>query len=65
MKHPCTKDCPLRSATCHSTCPEWKKYEAWKAEDQKKKEAVYNYRNMMGAYRNAMTRRFRQQIMEV
>lgn len=65
MKHPCTKDCPLRSATCHSTCPEWKKYEAWKIEDQKQRDKVYEYRNVMGAYQRAMCRRFRKLIVEV
>lgn len=26
-KHPCTPDCPRRSATCHSTCKEYQEYE--------------------------------------
>lgn len=26
-KHPCKRDCPERSATCHSTCERWATYE--------------------------------------
>jgi hypothetical protein len=26
MKNPCTKDCPRRSPTCHSSCPDYPKY---------------------------------------
>lgn len=25
--NPCKKDCPLRSATCHPTCPAYKQYQ--------------------------------------
>ena len=30
MEQPCRKDCPKRSATCHATCEDWQKFEAWK-----------------------------------
>lgn len=32
MRHPCKKDCPRRSTTCRSECPDWAEYEAEKAE---------------------------------
>lgn len=33
MKQPCEKDCPDRSATCHSTCPKWAAWERYKEQD--------------------------------
>lgn len=26
MENPCRKDCPRRSPTCHSDCPDYEKY---------------------------------------
>jgi hypothetical protein len=26
MDNPCVRDCPKRSATCHSSCPEYAKF---------------------------------------
>ena len=34
-KHPCSKDCPERTAECKKTCEKWKPYEAQKREDYK------------------------------
>ena len=28
---PCTKDCPLRTPTCHSSCPDYAEYAAEQA----------------------------------
>ena len=29
MKNPCVRDCPRRSATCHSYCPEYAKFDQY------------------------------------
>lgn len=41
---PCTRECPLRSAECHSVCGAWLAYEAErnKAYEQKKKDKAFN-----------------------
>lgn len=46
MVQPCKQDCPLRSATCHSTCPEWAKWEQFKKElyaQREKENVIRNY----------------------
>ena len=35
---PCKPDCPKRNATCHSWCPDYKK---WRVEKDKENEAIY------------------------
>lgn len=43
MKHPCTKDCPRRTAYCHNrdVCPDWGKYEdAYRVEREAAEAAV-------------------------
>ena len=39
MKCPCTKDCPRRSAECHSVCPEWLAYEQERNQQYKERYA--------------------------
>ena len=39
---PCKRDCPMRTESCHSTCPDYKKYadfKAWQREQRKRKPA--------------------------
>ncbi len=36
---PCVKDCPRRSPTCHTECPEYLEFDA---ENKKEREAYYS-----------------------
>lgn len=38
VKHPCTKECPERTATCKRTCKRWKEYEPAKREEYKERQ---------------------------
>ena len=37
-KHPCTRNCPRRTAGCKATCKEWQEYEQQKFEEYARKD---------------------------
>lgn len=48
MKHPCSKDCPFRSAECRLNCPEWLEYVKQRNDEyktrQRERDMQRNYR---------------------
>ena len=45
--NPCKRDCPKRTATCHATCPEYKKYAAKKKREREARQAIKEQENMV------------------
>ena len=37
MRQPCKRECPEREVGCHGKCEKWQAYEAWKAEEYKRR----------------------------
>lgn len=60
MKNPCVRDCPRRSATCHSSCPEYAKFDQYnqmRREERRLKTILLNHSPSQEA-------RFRKNTME-
>lgn len=65
MKPPCGKSCSERTTTCRPTCPKWAKYEAWKAEEEKRKQKRYAYRDDFFACRHITVKQRRRMWAQV
>lgn len=46
MENPCKRDCPRRSPTCHSSCPDYAKYKRY----LKRKKAAIEKVNVYDKY---------------
>lgn len=51
---PCAKDCPRRTATCHSTCGD---YKIWKAKREKQSEEIHKIKLVRYALRDTECKR--------
>lgn len=45
IKTCCPRDCPKRSATCRTDCPDWQAYEKAKSEEYRQRQERHEYEN--------------------
>lgn len=64
--NPCVKDCPGRTATCHTECEKYARYSAWCAEQRKKRaeDRAVNEVTTHGMRRAMAIKRYREKYGE-
>jgi hypothetical protein len=60
MDNPCVRDCPRRSATCHSSCTEYEKFDQY---NQMRREERY-LKTILLDYSPSQEARFKKNTME-